>query len=107
MNALVAKIAKEYKSILSDVYGKELAELVLYGSYARGDQNNESDIDFAIVLRSPSTRPSAELLKTAPLASRLSLKYGLMISSLPVSLHKKQTSMQGLYQEIRKEGIAV
>lgn len=30
-----------------------------------------------------------------------------MLSSLPTSLHKKETSMQGIYQEIRSEGIAI
>lgn len=107
MNSLVKKIAKEYKTVLQNLYGTELAELVLYGSYARGDQHDESDIDFAIVLYNPEIRPSLELLKTAAITSQLSIKYGLMISSLPVSLSKKQKSMQGLYQEIRKEGITV
>jgi predicted nucleotidyltransferase len=107
MNPVVKQIAKEYKAVLHDLYGNELAELVLFGSYARGDQQDESDIDFAIVLRDPAIRPSAEIVKTSAIASRLSLKYGLMISSLPVSLHKKQTSMQGVYRDIRKEGIAI
>jgi uncharacterized protein len=107
MNPVVKQIAKEYKAVLHDLYGNELAELVLFGSYARGDQQDESDIDFAIVLRDPAIRASAEIVKTSAIALRLSLKYGLMISSLPVSLHKKQTSMQGVYRDIRKEGIAI
>lgn len=107
MHPLVQQIANEYKAILRDLYGNELAELVLFGSYARGDQHEESDVDFAIVFHNPEIRPSAELFKTSPVASRLSLKYGLMISSLPVSLHKKETSMQGVYREIRKEGVVI
>lgn len=107
MNPVVQQIAREYKKVLLDVYGSNLAELVLYGSYARGDQHAESDVDFAIVLHNPVIRPSAEIFKTAPLASRLSIKYGLMISSLPVSLQKKQNSLQGLYRNIRKEGIPI
>jgi uncharacterized protein len=107
MDTVVKQIAKEYKAVLLDLYGNELAELVLFGSYARGDQHEESDVDFAIVLYNPATRTAAELIKTSPIASRLSLKYGLMISSLPVSLHKKQTSGQGLFRDIRKEGITI
>ena len=83
-------MAKEYKSILQDLYGNELAELILFGSYARDDQQNESDVDFAIVLYNPDTRPAAEIIKTSAIASRLSLKYGLMVSSLSVSLHKNK-----------------
>jgi predicted nucleotidyltransferase len=107
MHPVVNQIAKEYKAVLHELYGNELAELVLFGSYARGDQHEESDVDFAIVLNNPDTRTAGELVKTSPIASRLSLKYGLMISSLPVSLHKKQTSGQGVFRDIRKEGISI
>ncbi len=107
MHTIVKQIAEEYKEVLKSLYGNELAELVLFGSYARGDAQDESDVDFAIVLNNPDTRSATELIKTAPIASRLSLKYGLMISSLPVSLHKKQTSLQGVFRNIRKEGITI
>src|SRR5438876_9586344 len=99
MVSVIQQVAKEYKAKLVELYGSELVELILFGSYARGNYHSESDIDFAVVLRSPNTRPSAEILKTSAIASRLSLKYGLMLSSLPVSWHKKQTSMQSVYQE--------
>lgn len=107
MNPLVQQIANEYKAILRDLYGNELAELVLFGSYARGDQHDESDIDFAIVLSDSHIRSANDMIKTAALESRFSLKYGLMLSSILTSVHKKQTSMQGVYQEIRKEGIII
>ena len=107
MHPLVQQMAKEYKTNLIGLYGAELAELVLFGSYARGDQHNESDVDFAIVLRNTDTRSATEIAKTSALASRLSLKYGLMVTSLPVSLYKKEHSMQGVYREIRKEGIVI
>jgi len=107
MDHRIAQIARKYKADLQQIYGNELAELILFGSYARGDQHEESDLDFAVVLRNPNTRASAELIKTSPVASRLSVKYGVMISSLPVALHKKQTSMLGVYREIRKDGITI
>lgn len=107
MPPAVRQLAHEYKNLLLGLYGAQLAQLVLYGSYARGDQHAESDVDFAVVLHNPSTRAAAELFKTAPLASQLSLKYGLMVSTLPVSLQKKETSAQGVYQNIRKEGVEI
>jgi uncharacterized protein len=107
MLPLIHKIAQEYKADLQNLYGNQLAEVILFGSFARGDNRDESDLDFAVVLRNPDTRAGAEIGKTSVIGSRLSLKYGIMISSLPTSLHKKQTSMQGVYQEIRKEGIVI
>jgi predicted nucleotidyltransferase len=107
MDPVVQQIAKEYKAALQEIYGDDLAELILFGSYARGDQHEESDVDFAVVFRDEEIRPTAQLFKTAPIASELSLKYGLMVSTLPVSLDKKENSMLGIYQEIRKDGIAI
>jgi len=107
MLPLIHQVANEFKTSLQTLYGKELAEVILFGSYARGNNQEESDLDFAVVLRDPNIRHSAEILKTSAIGSRLSLKYGIMISSLPISLHKKQTSMQGIFQEIRKEGIVI
>jgi len=107
MSPIIRQVADEYKANLRNLYGDELVEVILFGSFARGDNWDESDLDFAVILRNPQTRPSAEIIKTSSIASRLSLKYGLMISTLPTSLEKKQNSMQGLYQEIRKDGIVI
>jgi hypothetical protein len=107
MNPVVQQIAREYKAGLRDLYGDDLAALVLYGSYARGEQHAESDVDFAVVLRNSDIRPSTEISKISPLSSQLWLKHGLVISTLPVSLHKMKTSMQGVYQNIRREGVSV
>lgn len=107
MLLIIEQIAKEYKRQLHKLYGNELVEVILFGSYARGDYHAESDLDFAVVLKNSATRPSKEISKISAVASKLELKYGLMLSSLPVSLNKKQTSMQGVYQDIRKEGIAI
>ena len=107
MDPLIQQIAKEYKAALKNLYGEDLAELILFGSYARGDQREESDVDFAIVLKNSDMRTFPVLEKTSPISSELSLKYGLMISTFPVSLQKKKTSMQGVYRNIRREGIII
>lgn len=107
MKPIVHQVANEYKASLQGLYGSELAEVILFGSYARGDNREESDMDFAVVLRDPQTRPGAEIAKTSAIGSRLSIKYGIMISSLPTTLLKVRNSMQGIYQEIRKDGIVI
>lgn len=107
MIPIIHQIANEYKSNLRDLYGNELVELILFGSYARGDFRKESDVDFAVVLKKPTVRPADEILKTSPISVQLELKYGMMLSTLPVSMEKKQNSMQGVYQDIRKEGIVI
>ena len=107
MLPLIHQVANEYKVSLQQLYGSELAEVILFGSHARGDYGEDSDVDFAIILRNPNTRTAQEILKTSVISLGLSLKYGIMLSSLPVPLHKKETSMQGIYQDICKGGIII
>lgn len=107
MTRVVQQIVLEYKKALQEIYGKSLAELILFGSYARGDHHKESDIDLAVVFQDSHVRTSKDKKITADLDSHFSLKYGLMLSSFITTYHKKQTSNQGLYQEIRKQGIRI
>lgn len=107
MIPIVQQVASEFKVQLQKMYGNQLIELIVFGSYARGDFNTESDIDFAVVLNNPAIHPAEEILKITPLSLQLELKYGFMLSTLPVSWQKKQVAMQGIYQDIRKEGIVI
>lgn len=90
MLSIVQQAAKEYKWGLQQLYGDELVELILFGSYARGTQHEESDLDFALVPRS-STRRSLEVIqKAAIIGSRLSLKYAIVVSTFPTSINKSK-----------------
>ena len=33
-----------------DVYGKDLKDIILFGSYARGDNNDESDMNIMVLV---------------------------------------------------------
>jgi uncharacterized protein len=64
---------------LDGVYGDRLKGLYLYGSYARGEEDRESDLDILVVLEQ-FDHYAAEVNRTGELASELSLKYGMTIS---------------------------
>lgn len=50
MSILLQTLLKSYIEELSKIYGMHLKKVILYGSYARGDFNAESDIDIMILL---------------------------------------------------------
>lgn len=103
----IQKIANEYKDRLIQIYGEDLAEVILYGSYARGDFHDESDIDFAIVLKRSEVNAMKEIPRTGDASMSLGLKYNVLLSTLPTSEEKLKTSLQGIYQSIRSEGIVI
>ena len=75
----VQDILRELKRGLQLIYGNQLRGVYLFGSYARGDAERESDIDVLIVLRD-FERYALEVDRTAELAADLSLKHGVTVS---------------------------
>ncbi len=45
------------RSILDEVYGADISQVILFGSRAGGDFHNESDFDVMVVLIRPLPRP--------------------------------------------------
>lgn len=43
-------LMQQYVSNVHDIYGLHLRQIILYGSYARGDYNSDSDVDVMILL---------------------------------------------------------
>ena len=50
MNKKVRRILTKLKRYLLETFGDKIREIILYGSYARGDYNKDSDIDILIVV---------------------------------------------------------
>lgn len=44
------QLIQQYVSNIHDIYGSHLRQIILYGSYARGDFRPDSDIDIMILL---------------------------------------------------------
>ena len=45
MNEKIKKILTEVKKYLIESFGDKIRQVILYGSYARGDYNKDSDIE--------------------------------------------------------------
>lgn len=107
MLPIIRQIAVEFKAELQKLYGDNLAELILFGSHARGDYHEESDIDFAVVLKDDKTTGYSELSDICPLSVDLMLKHNQVVSFLSVSQQRLSESRLLIHRFIKTEGIPI
>ncbi len=105
MNVRELPIVKAVSKALRNLYGDRLSKLILYGSYARGEQNEESDIDFLVVLKDETIDRPKEIKQIVENTYNLYDKFSIYISAKPVSENKLLTSPRLFFKNVRREGI--
>ena len=102
----IERLLEKLKSGLKQIYGEQFKAAYLFGSYARGDYDPDSDIDVLIVL-SDFEKYGAELKRTSVLIGSLSLEYGTIVSVIFVRQQEWQMDKLPLLLNIRTEGVAL
>jgi predicted nucleotidyltransferase len=100
----VQNLLAELKDGLTHMYHDRFKGLYLFGSYATGEADSESDVDVMIVLNTYESY-GKEIDKTGELISALSLKYGISISRVIIKELQWQKSETPLLQNIRTDGV--
>ena len=81
MTEATGMLLAELKASLNSIYGRRLCGVYLYGSYARGEEDDESDIDVLVVL-DELKRYGDEIERTSHAVADLSLKYEVSVSRI-------------------------
>ena len=71
----LAPVMRETRNGLSLLFGDRLEDVLLYGSFARGTQDEESDVDVMALVRLPQEELSHYRRQVSDFSSALDLKY--------------------------------
>ena len=92
------------KQYLEEQYQDRMSRVVLFGSHARQEATQNSDVDILIVLKDP-VDASLEIDRTSKFIAQLCLDNNLLISRLFMPQSRYETENSPLLRNIRKEGI--
>jgi len=100
-------LKKEVEESVKKLLGGKLKSVILYGSYARGDYDEESDIDFAAIADVSLEEISKYDVALGDESFTLSLKYDVLVSIILISEENFNGYKEILpfYSNIVKEGI--
>ena len=98
-------ILKGLKKDLKAALGEKIGNLILFGSYSRGDNTEYSDVDLLILVNSRLTRD--ETRKVDDLIAGYSLEHDVVISGLVYPIDTYQRFNTPFLLNIKEEGIVV
>ncbi len=102
----LSKLLRELKIKLKRIYGDDLVSIMLFGSWARGEATEESDIDVAIILKGKIS-PGQEIDRIIDVITELNLKYDVLLSVYPLSQEIYETRKSPILSNLRREGIRI
>ncbi len=100
----IKEILNEFRTEVKKLYGNKLKNIILYGSWARGDATEESDIDLIVILEGKVV-PGKEIDRMIDIITKVNLKYATLISVYPVSEEDYSKVNSPLLINVRREGI--
>ena len=86
---------------------EQVVSIILYGSVARGTQAEESDVDVAVILKTPLDAESED--KLSDFVVDLNLKYDKVFSVIDIeeNTFEKWGAVSPFYRNVKKEGIVL
>lgn len=103
--AKLAALLRRLDRGLRDLYGEErYAGLILYGSYARGEADEGSDVDLLLLLEG-EVDPVQEIIRMEDLKWPLALESGYVLSVLAVGAQEYHSSEEPFLWAARMDGI--
>ncbi len=106
MDKKIERILKELKRYLNGKYGDKIKKVILYGSYARGEAIEDSDVDVLVVV-SDDLDPKEVRRSLEPLIGEFYVRDLEIVTIFPVRESDFGHKQSDFLINVRREGIAV
>ena len=90
-----------------EIYGAKLKKIILYGSCARGDYGQDSDIDIMVLLDVTLEAIPEERNKMLDVSDELDQQYDVVLAPVfqSYTLYERYKHASVFFQNIEKEGV--
>lgn len=105
----IQKILNNFLKEVTQILGSRIKKIILYGSYARGDYNNSSDIDIMILTDLSDEEISKYSREIWEKCADIEIDYGVVISPLVRNIDEFNSwlDVKPFYINIAKEGVVL
>ena len=103
---VIQAVEKRNSSLNNRGYGSDVVKIILYGSCARGDYTEDSDIDIALLLKSDRLKQKKYGSVLANIATELAMKYFAVVNfvCLPYEEYIDKNDWYDYFRNIKQEG---
>lgn len=104
------KVADTLKKVVSSINAEMpgiVEQIILYGSYARGDYSAESDLDIMLLMKCSHTEIKQFQKAVCKIASRIGLEDDIEVSLMmqDKETFEKRLAILPFYRNVKKEGV--
>lgn len=102
----IEKVKLEATEIIKNLMGSDVIEIILYGSCARGDYTDDSDIDIALLLKCNRMEAKKYDDALAEISTKFAVKYFAIVNfvSLPYGEFTEKKTWYRYLKNIDTEG---
>ena len=104
-NPILMKSIKKMAKEIAAIYGDSIEKIVLYGSYARGEQTEESDVDIALFVKENKTAEMHDKMIDLVVDYELDLAVTLSVIPVDYAQYLDWKNTLPFYKNVDKDGI--
>lgn len=107
MPQLIRDLINQYVSAIRNIYGRHIKQIILYGSYARGDFHKDSDVDIMVLVDLPIDKIESYSDTLSELGFEYNVKHDMWFMPIVKNIqHFSQwCTVYPFYSNVMKEGV--